>query len=505
MSPNGNAYLWFVARHIAERRGARTAFIDPARRLAYTEFDAACGRFAAGLHAAGIARERRVVLILQDTVDFPVAFWGALRAGVVPVPINTLLPPDMVGYILDDSRADAVVISAPLVAGLASVLNRAPRMIVAGGDGADSLEAFLAPGQADVVEASADEPAFWLYSSGSTGAPKGTRHVHSSLRGTYELYAAPILGITAADVTFSASKMFHAYGLGNAMTFPLAVGGTSVLWPGRPTPDAVLAVIKEHQPSLFYGAPTLYAALLAAKGIGKGAGSARLRHCISAGEALPEAVGTRWAEAVGVDILDGLGSTEMLHIFASNRPGDIAYGTTGRAVPGYDLRLVDEHDQDVAQGVSGELIVRGPTAADGYWNQRAKTRRTFQGEWTRTGDTYVQDANGRYVYQGRADDMFKVGGVWVSPFEVESALVAHPAVLEAAVVGWLDGDGLLKPKAFVILQEMSRDHDPDALCETLKEHVKHHAGAWKYPRWVEVVESLPKTATGKIQRFLLRQ
>lgn len=505
MDQGGNAYAWFMDRHVREGRGARPAFTDHTRSLTYAGLDAAAGRFAAGLAAAGIGREQRLVMVMLDTVDFPVVFWGALRAGVIPVPINTLLTAETIAYILADSRAAAVVVSAPLAASLAATLP-APgrRVIIAGDAGPEGLDAFLADTPAPVVPASPDEVAFWLYSSGSTGAPKGTRHIHSSLRDTYTCYAAPILAMTEDDVCFSASKMFHAYGLGNAMTFPMAVGARTVLLPDRPTPAAVGAVMRGQQPTLFFGAPTLFAAMLADPALGPGAGSPRLRQCISAGEALPEAVGLRWRERTGIDILDGLGSTEMLHIFASNAPGDIRYGTTGRAVPGYALKIIDETGAEVADGEAGELVVRGPTAAEGYWNQRAKTRRTFMGEWTRTGDTYVREADGRYVYQGRADDMIKVSGIWVSPFEVESVLIAHEAVLEAAVVGHADADGLLKPRAFVVLKDTA-PADPDALRAELRELVKSRAGAWKYPRWIEFTDSLPKTATGKIQRFLLRQ
>jgi benzoate-CoA ligase family protein len=311
-----------------------------------------------------------------------------------------------------------------------------------------------------------------------------------------------VLGIGPDDVVFSAAKLFFAYGLGNAMSFPLSVGATAVLLPDRPTPESVLATLRAHQPTIFCGVPTLYAGLLATPGLARGAGSTRLRACVSAGEALPEEVGRRWREAVGVDVLDGLGSTEMLHIFVSNRPGDVRYGSTGKPVPGYEARVVDEQGAPVAPGEIGELLVKGPTAADGYWNQRERSRKTFAGEWTHTGDKYRVDPDGYHYYCGRTDDMFKVSGNWVSPFEVESALLSHAAVLEAAVIGRLDEDGLTKPKAFVVLKP---GREPgDDLFEELRAHVKEAVGPWKYPRWIEARSDLPKTATGKIQRFKLR-
>lgn len=506
---NGNAAAYFVDRHLAEGRGARTAFREAGpepREMTYAALAEATARFADALARNGVRREERALMLCLDTLEFPVIFWGALRAGVVPIPVNTLLATPVYGEVLEDSRAAILFVSAPLWETVAPALTRNPalrQVVVIGGeapDGTQSFEAFLQGAEpAGMVETSTDEIAFWLYSSGSTGRPKGVKHVHGALKATADTYGAQVLQVRADDTVFSAAKLFFAYGLGNGMTFPMSVGATTVLFPGRPTPDSVSRVLAEHGPTIYCGVPTLYAALLH-HWENAPVPEAPLRTCISAGEALPEEVGRKWAALWGCDIMDGVGSTEMLHIFLSNRPGDVVYGTSGIAVPGYDLRLVDEHGGEVGPGEVGELLVRGASAAEGYWNQRGKSRATFEGEWTRTGDKYERRDDGRYVYCGRTDDMFKVSGIWVSPFEVEQALASHPAILESAVVPCRDADGLEKPKAFIVLKDKGFS-DTDGL----RDYVKERIGKWKYPRWIEVVDDLPKTATGKIQRFRLRE
>ncbi len=506
-----NAASGMVDRHIAEGRASKAAFIDPTGTLTYGELAAGCNRMANLLNAFGIGRETRIAVLMLDTNAYPVVFWGAIKAGVVPVLLNTLLNADQYAYMLADSRAKALIVSAPLLPAVQPILGKLPfltHVLVSGGEAppfAFNLSKELAEHSPEfsAAETCGGETAFWLYSSGSTGVPKGVRHVHTSLMETARLYGQGVLGIREDDVGFSAAKLFFAYGLGNGMSFPMLVGATTVLVPERPTPEAVLDTLKTHQPTLFYGVPTLYAAMLASPQALPANSSARLRQCISAGEALPAEIGKAWKARFGVDILDGVGSTEMLHIYVSNRPRDVRYGTTGKPVPGYDIRLVDDGGQSVADGEVGEMLVRGASAADGYWNQRERSRRTFEGEWTRSGDKYVRDAAGYYTYQGRTDDMFKVSGIWVSPFEVESALIGHEAVLEAAVVPKEDADGLLKPKAFVVLKP-GRAIDA-GLTPALQEHVKARAGPWKYPRWIEYADTLPKTATGKIQRFKLRE
>jgi 4-hydroxybenzoate-CoA ligase len=510
-----NAVTDFVDANVARGLGGKVAFTDAGRSLTYGALQAHSCRFATALKALGLREENRVVLLFHDTVDYPIAFWGAIRAGVVPIPINTLLTAEQYAYLLADSRAAAAVVAAPLARMLQSIRGRLPhlRTIIvveaAAEDRADLpdvlfFEDVLALGKPEpfVAPTMSDEVALWMYTSGSTGDPKAVRHVHTSPMCVARLMGQGVIGIREDDVVFSAAKLSFSYGLGNAMAFPMSVGASAILLPERPTPQAVLDTIRRYRPTIFYAVPSLYAALLAQPDIGAGAGSDRLRLCVSAGEPLPANLGERWRATVGVDVLDGLGSTEMLQTFLSNRPDDVRYGSTGRPVPGYEMKIVDENGHELPDGQVGELIVRGPSAGEGYWNQRAKSRRTFAGEWTYTGDKYVRDQDGYYYYCGRTDDMFKVNGMWVSPFEVEAALVSHEAVLEAAVVGKEDRDGLIKPKAFIVLKNgYAAD---ERLLETLKGHVKERAGPWKYPRWIDIRPDLPRTATGKIQRFKLR-
>ena len=509
MQASGNAATYFVDRHIGEGRGDKVAFreADGARRsLTFGRLAEETSRFAGALYRHGVRREERVAMIVRDQIEFPVVFWGALKAGAIPVPLNTLLSSDIYEAILNDSRASILVVSEELwdVVKPAVTENRFLRAILVIGDapeGTESYSTFVEGADpVETVEAHEDELAFWLYSSGSTGLPKGVRHVHSSLKATADTFGAQVLGIREDDVVYSVAKLFFAYGMGNGMSFPLSVGATAVLFAGRPTPDSVFEIMATERPTVFCGVPTLYAAVVAAQEAKGSAPEHCIRICTSAGEALPRDIGERWQRIWGAEIIDGVGSTEMLHIFLSNRPGDIRYGTSGMPVPGYEVRLVDEHDEDVGEGEVGELLVRGPSSADGYWNRRHKSQSTFAGHWTRTGDKYERTEDGRYVYCGRTDDMFKVSGIWVSPFEVEQALVEHPAVLEAAVVARADDKGLDKPAAYIVLKTPS----DAAVLGDLKEFVKEKIGMWKYPRWVEVVDELPKTATGKIQRYKLR-
>jgi len=497
-----NAAVDLIGRNLVAGRGAKAAFIDDAGSCTYAQLAERVDRAANALRALGIGREQRIAIAMLDGRDWPALFLGAIKAGIVPVAMNTLLTPADYEYQLRDSGARALFVSDALLKNFEPILKNCPDLKhVIPQSKLNDLFA-CAPGRADAAPTTRDEMCFWLYSSGSTGAPKGTVHLHSHLIATAELYAKPILGIRESDVVFSAAKLFFAYGLGNSLSFPLAVGATAILMAERPTPEAVFKRLTEKQPTIFYAVPTLYAALLASANFPERS-RLKLRICTSAGEALPADIGKRWTERTGVEILDGIGSTEMLHIFLSNRPGEVRYGTTGKPVPGYQVRLVDDQGSVISRpGELGELQISGPTSALMYWNQRERTKSTFQGPWTRSGDKYTVDEQGYYTYGGRSDDMLKVSGIYVSPVEVEAALITHEVVLEAAVVGAEDENKLVKPKAFIVLKA---GHAPsDSLKAALQQHVKAKLAPHKYPRWIEFLSELPKTATGKIQRFKLR-
>lgn len=497
----------FAAHVIALNQGRadKPAYIDERGSLSYGALATRIRRCAAGLLALGLRPEERLFLLMPDGRDWPVAFLGALYAGIVPVAVNTLLSTADYAYMIDHSGAAAVLVSAALRPAVEAALGqcrRRPPVVVAGAaDDALSFESLFQAGEAGAPATRADDIAFWLYSSGSTGRPKGTVHAHGNLFATNATYGVHVLGLTAADVVFSAAKLFFAYGLGNALTFPLSAGATTVLMGERPTPAAVFERLTRHRPSVFFGVPTLYAAMLATPGTGRD--EVALRLAVSAGEALPRDIGERFEARFGCPVMDGIGSTEMLHIFLSNRVGDIRYGTTGTPVPGYEIELRGEDGGPVGTGLLGDLYVRGPSAALLYWADRARSRSTFIGPWTRSGDKYLCNEDGYYVYAGRSDDMLKVSGQYVSPFEVEATLAEHPAVLEAAVIGIADASGLTKTKAFLVLKPEAAPGA--ALEDDIRAFVKARLAAHKYPRAIEFMAELPKTATGKIQRFKLRQ
>jgi benzoate-CoA ligase len=505
---NYNFAADILDRNLKAGRADKPAFIDPRGTWTYGTLADRVARFAASLRALGVRREERVLIALLDTIDWPTAFLGCLKAGIIAVPVNTLMTEDDYRFMLADSRARVLVVSDALYPRFQKLIGASSDLehVIVSGEAVkghkrfeDLIESAMA--EAHTAPTVRDDIAFWLYTSGSTGKPKGAVHVHADLKITDDLYGRPYLNITPNDVCYSVAKLFFAYGLGNALTFPMSAGACTVLLPDRPTPDGVAALLRKHAVTVFYAVPTFYAAFLASPNAPQRS-EMKFRCCVSAGEALPEDVGKRWRDRYGVDILDGIGSTEMLHIFLSNKPGEVKYGTTGKPIPGYAVKLVDDDGLPVKKGEMGELLISGPSSAIMYWNNREQSRHTFMGGWTRSGDKYLEDDDGYFVYCGRRDDMLKVSGMYVSPFEVEGALCTHPDVLETAVVAWPDADGLIKPKAFVVLK--SPEKAGDAMSRALQEHVKQKLAPYKYPRWIEFRADLPKTATGKIQRFKLR-
>jgi benzoate-CoA ligase len=524
-----NVATHFVDRHVREGRGAAVAIECGDERVTYAQLLERVNRFGAALRdRLGARAEERVVLLLLDGPAFAYSFFGAIKIGAVPIPINTLWKPADYQYVLNDSRARVLVVSAELLPQIECIPPeelRFLRHIVVVGDVARPARpvtsfADLLDNRSPDLDAeptNRDAVAFWLYSSGSTGRPKGCVHLQHDMVVCADLFAKGVLGARSTDRFFSVAKLFFAYGLGNALYFPLAVGGTSILWPGPPTPPNVYNVIEKHRPTLLFSVPTSYGMLLAhsrPEGLHYDSRSADLqvrrdfdlssvRLAVSAGEALPPALYERFKQRFGIDIIDGIGSTEALHMFISNRPDAIRPGSSGLLVDGYDGRLLDEERQPVPPGEIGNLWINGDSVCSCYWNQHEKTKNTIEGSWIRTGDKYSRDADGFFWFAGRSDDMMKVGGLWVSPVEVENALVEHAAVQECGVAAREDRDALVKPAAFVVLR--SGVEPTPELADELKAFVRARLAEYKRPRWVEFVPELPKTATGKIQRFKLRE
>ncbi|MDP6399564.1 MAG: benzoate-CoA ligase family protein [Arenicellales bacterium] len=505
-----NAALEFIDRNVVEGRGEQIALIDDSGCYTYRELCQRVNQAGHVLREAGAGMEQRVLLCLDSGIDLASLFWGAVKIGAVPVPVNPSLAQDDYAGLISDSRPRVLAADPERIRHFESTLYQQSlpcRLLTvdAGRCGAGDLARLMAtaPVELKAAATTADDTAFWLYTSGSTGSPKAVVHLHRSLIQTAVLFGQKVLGIGPSDRVFSAAKMFFAYGLGNSMSFPFAVGATSIVSAGRPTAQNVLTVIDQHRPTVFCGVPTLYHNLLNIVGVGEAELLATLRLYVSAGEPLPESIGQRWQALSGRELIDGLGTTEMLQTFLSNRPGQVRYGTTGVAVPGYQIRLVNHTGTAVTPGEVGELMVAGPSAGAGYWNRRAQSIRTFVGSWTRTGDQFFVGPDHAYRYCGRSDDMLKVGGIWVSPYELESLLIRHPLVAECAVVGQPDAGGLIKPKAFVVLKDSTLAGD--VAVDTLQRFAREHLAPYKYPRWIEFLDELPRTATGKVRRYWLRE
>jgi benzoate-CoA ligase family protein len=508
-----NAAEYFIDRHLREGRSEKIAIECGDEQLTYRQLHESVNRAGNAMRRLGVRLEERVLLLLLDTPDFTTTFFGAIKIGAVPVPVNTLLKPADYRYMLNNSRARVAVVSSSLLPQIEAIprgeLRYLEHVVVVGEDPPKGTIAFaqIMAESSPALEAeptSKDDAAFWLYSSGSTGFPKACVHLQHDMVVCAERYAKAILGITEADRCFSVAKLFFAYGLGNGMYFSLAAGATSILWPGAPKPQEVFEVIERHRPTLFFSVPSNYAALLAhRRESGKEFDLSSVRYGVSAGEALPPAIFHRFKQRFGVEILDAIGSTEALHMFIANRPGAVRPGSSGQIMPGYEARLVDENGRDVEPGEIGNLLVKTDSTCAFYWNQHERTKSSIEGHWLRTGDKYYQDQDGYFWYAGRSDDMLKCSGVWVSPVELESVLIEHPAVQEAAVVGREDKDQLIKPMACVVLRDAAAG--TPQLARELQEFVVSRLPVFKRPRWIEFFPELPKTATGKLQRFKLRE
>ncbi|MGI6415176.1 MAG: benzoate-CoA ligase family protein [Thermoguttaceae bacterium] len=505
-----NAAEVFVDRHLDLGREQKAAILYGDEQVSYGRLHENVNRMGNLLRQLGVRIEERVAILLPDSPEWVYAFYGSIKIGAVAVPMNTMLTSPDYEYLLNDSRARVLIVDAglkPKIDRIRGSLRYLEHVLVAGGSaaGEDCLKTALAAAEPRLaaVETSKDDMAFWLYSSGTTGFPKGAIHLHHDMIVEADLYAEKTIGLREDDLSFSVARLFFAYGLGNGLYFPLRLGGTTVLYSDRPTPEAVFGVIDRYRPTVFYGVPTSYAAMLHLAETTGRSSLGRVRMCVSAGEPLPSHLFEKWLERFGVEILDGIGSTEILHIFISNRPGRARAGSTGQIVPGYEAKIVDDNGNEVPQRTVGTLLIKGDSIAAGYWNKHEQTKETFRGEWINTHDKFLVDEDGFYWYAGRTDDMMKVSGQAVWPTDVEAILLKHPAVLESGVVGVADKDGLIKPCAYVVLKDSFK---PSAELEKeIQAFVKKTTAPHKYPRAVVFVEELPKTATGKIQRYKLRE
>lgn len=501
-----NAATTFVDDNIAQGRGQRTAIYYQDQKFTYQEVYEKVNRTGNVLKDLGVEIEHRVLLVLPDSPEFAFSFFGAIKIGAVPIPTNPWMAAKDYDYLLKDSRARAIIVHESVLPEIKKIWDGSrflKHIIVVGKPIGKALSyESLIDKASDKLEAestSKDDICFWAYTSGSTGAPKGAVHLQHDMITISDLFVKPVLKMNETDLCFSASKMFFSYGLGNSLYFPFRFGAATVLWPEKPDPEKILQVIEKYQPTFFFSVPTLFARFLRVE---RKYDLSSLRICLSSGEPLPPAIFHQWKERTGLELLDVVGSTEATHDFLANRPGRAKAGSSGEVTPAFEAKIVDEDGREMPVGEVGNLMVKGDANSPYYWNKHEQTKRMMQGEWLKTGDTYYRDEEGYYWYCGRSDDMLKVGGLWVSPIEIENTLMEHPAVLEAAVIGSQDADGLLKPKAYVLLK--SEFTATVQLQTDLQSYVKSKLAPYKYPRWVEFVDDLPKTVTGKIQRFRLR-